>query len=442
MDTKNLGFSEEVAIIRNPLLTAKLGLTTIQMQVFEEMIAKINPKDENFHIIQLNIKQFADRIGANPVKLYNEVERITKQMIRPVKIQENDGSDYSWVALLTKAKHWKRKGVIELQFHQDLKPYLLEISGSQYFKIHREATRHLSNPHFNRLYWVLSSWRRKKQIITVDLTLDYIKTAVELEGQYPVYQDLKKRFLNPARADFMKYGEFYFDFEEIRRNPQSKRSEIIKVRFIIFDNPNWKPQREEPIPYELVEPDITTPEMQEVVNALTGLSKSITKAQATQFAINHANTKPEDILSEILNFLKQKGKGKDIIDPLAWLSVAIKNNYNKGLFEETQEKKKEQAEQHKINTWYAEYETRYKEYKFKKAEEATPEEIEYFKENHKHLLNQKGEPLKEFLGEFVGIYRNETPSDKDTNFINWTRKHKGESLQRLDGKFKVVQTLF
>lgn len=441
-DPKELGYNTDVAIMRNPLITAKLGLTNTQIQVIEEMIAKINPNDTDFNIIQIKIRDFADRIGVSYVKLYNEIETITKQMIRPVKIKEDDDSDYTYVALLTDAKHWKRKGIIEVQFHKKMKPYLLEIKDSQYFKIHREATRHLKNPHFNKLYWLLASWRRKGEVKIVEFTIEYLKIAVELEEQYAQYSDFKKRFLSPARAEFLTYGEFYFDFKEIRLNPSSKRSEIIKVRFTIFDNPNWKPKRDEIEPYKSVEPDTTTPEMQELISMIIGISKSITKAQATQFVKNHAHVKPEDIMSEILNLFKQRGKGKEIIDPLAWLATAVKNNYNKGLFEETQEQKKEKEEQAKINSWHSEFEQRFNNFKEQRASEATAEEIEFFKANHKEFLNREGEPLKQFLGEFVVVFRGEVPADKKQNFINWVRKHKGEALQELDGKYKIVPTLF
>lgn len=442
MDRDKLTHSTEVAVMRNPLITAKLDFTSTQMHIFEHIVGQINPQDADFNIIQIKIKDFADSIGASYVKLYNEIEKITKQMIRPVKIKENDGSDYSWISIVTKAKHWKGKGIIEVKFHEDLKPYLLQISEDQYFKIHLRATKKISNVHFKKLYWMLASWRRENKVRHVEFTIDYIKTVVELEGQYEQFADFKIWFLNKAREQFIKNGEFYFDFEGIRMNPKSKRSPFVKVRFTILDNPNWKPQENQEEPYKLIEPDTTTPEMQELISMIMGISKSITKTQATQFVKNHAHIKPEDVMSEILNLFKQRGRGKEIIDPLAWLAIAVKNNYNKGLFEETQEQKKEKEEQDKINSWHSEFEQRFNNFKEQRASEATPEEIEFFKANHKEFLNREGEPLKQFLGEFVVVFRGEVPADKKQNFINWVRKHKGEALQELDGKYKIIPTLF
>ena len=442
MDRNKLTHSTEIAVMRNPLITAKLGFTSTQMHIFEHIVGQINPQDADFNIIQIRIKDFADSIGANYVKLYNEIETISKQMIRPVRIKEDDDSDYSWISIVTKAKHWKGKGIIEVKFHEDLKPYLLQISEDQYFKLHLRATKKISNVHYKKLYWLLASWRRKNKIIEVDFSIEYLKAAVELEGQYEQFADFKIWFLNKAREKFIEIGEFYFDFEGLRINPKSKRSPFIKVRFRILDNPNWKPQENQELPFKLIEPDTSTPEMQGLISMIMSISKSISNAQATQFVKNYAHTKPEDIMSEILNLFTQKGRGKVITDYLAWLGTAVDNNYNKGLFEETQQKKKEKEEQDKINSWHSEFEQRFNNFKEQRASEATPEEIEFFKANHKEFLNREGEPLKQFLGEFVAIFRGEVPADKKQNFINWVRKHKGEALQELDGKYKIVPTLF
>jgi hypothetical protein len=442
MSKKELTHSPDVVVMSNPLITAKLDLTGTQMHVFEYIAGQINPKDENFNVIQIRIKDFAESIGGSYVKLFNELEKICKQMIRPVKVKTDDSSDYSWVALVQRATKISKIGVIEIKFSDELKPYLLQLTNN-YFKIHLKATRKLENPHIKRLYWLLSAWRKKGEIVNIEFSLPYLKTAVQLEGKYKQYSDLKKWFLSPAKSNFKEFGEFYFDFEEIRFNPKSSKSEVIKVRFSIIDNPNWKPYLEEIQPYEIVEVDTTTPEMQGLIGMIMSISKGITKAQATQFAINHANIPPEDIMSEILNLFKQKAKGKEITDHLAWLAIAVKNRFNKGLFEETEEKKKEQEEQNKINGWHSEFQERFKEFLEQKANEATPEEIEEFKALNPIFVNKAtGEPIKQYLGNFVASTRKEISENKDDVFIGWVRKHKGETLQKMDGKFKVMQTLF
>jgi hypothetical protein len=160
-----------------------------------------------------------------------------------------------------------------------------------------------------------------------------------------------------------------------------------------------------------------------------------------QFIRNHTSYKPTDILSEIIAIKKKKSKGKEIIDHLATLADAISKQYSKGLFEEQEQKRKEQEEQRLIDSWDREFEQRFKAYKIERADTAEPHEIDSFRELYPHSF-YRGEPIKEHLGFFIAVNRGEIPQDKDTNFVGWVRKHKNETLQKLDNKWKIVKTLF
>jgi hypothetical protein len=326
-----------------------------------------------------------------------------------------------------------------MKFHEDLKPYLLQIKESTFFSYHIEATRHLKSYSFIKLYWLLVAW---KSVKTKVFMLDSLKETLELTGQYPQYFDFKKRVLQPARAAFIKYGEIYFDYEEIRENPKSQRSAIEKIKFSILPNPNWKKRKSlNFVDIDPVQPDTSTPEIQELLKGILSLSKDITEAEAMQFIRNHTIYKPKDILSEIIAIKKKKIKGKEIIDHLATLANAVAKQYSKGLFEEQEQKRKEQEEQKLIDSWDREFETRFKAYKIERADTAEPHEIDSFRELYPHSF-YRGEPIKEHLGFFVAVNRGEIPLDKDTNFIGWVRKHKNETLQKLDNKWRIVKTLF
>lgn len=432
-------YNPELVVMKNPIITSKLNFSPLQVQLMLEMVAKIHPADENFNEVRINVKELAEKLNMDNGQIYENIEKATKGMNTWIRIKENDGSDYTDLVLLTKVKYWKKKGYVEMKFHEDLKPYLLQIKESTFFSYHIEATRHLKSYSFIKLYWLLVAW---KSVKTKVFMLDSLKETLELTGQYPQYFDFKKRVLQPARAAFIKYGEIYFDYEEIRENPKSQRSAIEKIKFSILPNPNWKKRKSLNFAdIEPVQPDTSTPEIQELLKGILSLSKDITEAEAMQFIRNHTIYKPKDILSEIIAIKKKKIKGKEIIDHLATLANAVSKQYSKGLFEEQEQKRKEQEEQKLIDSWDREFEQRFKAYKIERADTAEPHEIDSFRELYPHSF-YKGEPIKEHLGFFVAVNRGEIPQDKDTNFIGWVRKHKNETLQKLDNKWKIVKTLF
>jgi Initiator Replication protein len=432
-------YNPELVVMKNPIITSKLNFSPLQVQLMLEMVAKIHPADENFNEVRINVKELAEKLNMDNGQIYENIEKATKGMNTWIRIKENDGSDYTDLVLLTKVKYWKKKGYVEMKFHEDLKPYLLQIKESTFFSYHIEATRHLKSYSFIKLYWLLVAW---KSVKTKVFMLDSLKETLELTGQYAAYKDFKKRVLQPARAAFIKYGEVYFDYEEIRENPKSQRSAIEKIKFTILPNPNWKKRKSLNFTdIEPVQPDTSTPEIQELLKGILSLSKDITEAEAMQFIRNHTSYKPTDILSEIIAIKKKKSKGKEIIDHLATLADAISKQYSKGLFEEQEQKRKEQEEQRLIESWDREFEQEFKAYKIQRADTAEPHEIDSFRELYPHSF-YKGEPIKEHLGFFVAVSRGEILQDKDTNFIGWVRKHKNETLQKLDNKWKIVKTLF
>jgi hypothetical protein len=264
---------------------------------------------------------------------------------------------------------------------------------------------------------------------------------MELEGQYKQFPDFRKRVLQPARAAFIKYGEIYFDFEEIRFT-KSQKSPVEKIKFTILPNPNWKKRKSlKLVDIEPVQPDMTDTKLQDVFKGILGLSKGITEAEAMQFIRNHTSYKPTDILSEIIAMKKNKTNGTEYSNPLGALSNALIKSYSTGLYEEQEQKRKEQEEQRLIESWDREFDDRFKAYKIERADTAEPHEIDTFRELYPHSF-YKGEPIKDHLGFFVAVSRGEIPQDKDTNFVGWVRKHKNETLQKLDNKWKIVKTLF
>jgi hypothetical protein len=432
-------YNPELVVMKNPIINTKLDFSPLQMQIFLEMVARIHPQDTDFNVLRLDVKEFAEKVGMDNAQIYDNIRVASRGMMKTIiTINEQDGSDYTDLTLLTKSKYWSKKGYVELRFHEDLRPYLLQIKESQFIKYHIEATRHLKNFAFIKLYWLLVAW---KSVKNKPFDLIWLKQTLELDGQYPQFFDFKKRVLEPARAAFIKYGEIYFDFEEIRAT-KSQRSAIIGVKFTILPNPNWKQRKK--LNFTDIEPvqtDMTDTMLQKVFKGILELSKGITEAEAMQFIRNHTSYKPTDILSEISAMKKNKTNGTEYNNPLGALSNALTKGYSTGLYEEQEQKRKEQEEQRMILSWLDEFDSRFKDYKIQKASEATPEEIELYKESG-YPLNKHNEPFNNFLGEFVAIYRGEIPKDREINFMNWTRKHKGEALQKLDNKWKIVKTLF
>lgn len=225
----------EVIFLGNPILNLKLDLNAIQFQIFIEMVASIKENDSQFNTYRLYVKDFAERIGVNQNDIYKVVRASARGMIKPVPLIEVDGST-SDVAFLRKANYQPKHGFVDLQFSDELMPYLLGFD-NKFFVSHIEATRRIRNPHLIKLYWFCVRWKNASMPITI--TVIKLRQLLEVLDKYENYRDLKRQILYKGQEMFKVYGKIDFSFEEVRE--AGKNSEVVKLKLYIRDNtPEWE----------------------------------------------------------------------------------------------------------------------------------------------------------------------------------------------------------
>lgn len=226
----------EVIFLGNPILNLKLDLNTIQFQMFIEMVASIKENDTQFNTYRLYVKDFATRIGVNQSDIYKVVRAAARGMIKPVPLIEADGST-SDVAFLRKANYQTKNGYVDLQFSDDLMPYLLGFD-NKFFVSHMEATRRIRNPHLIKLYWFCVRWKNAPSM-PITMSIIKLRQLLEVLDKYENYRDFKRQILYKGQEMFKLHGKVNFSFEEVRES--GKNSEVIKLKFYIRENkPEWE----------------------------------------------------------------------------------------------------------------------------------------------------------------------------------------------------------
>lgn len=288
----------DVIFLGNPILNLKLDLNTIQFQIFIEMVASIKEKDTQFNTYRLYVKDFAERIGVNQSDIYKVVRAAARGMIKPVPLIEPDGST-SDVAFLRKANYQTKKGYVDLQFSEDLTPYLLGID-NKFFVSHMEATRRIKNPHLIKLYWFCVRWKNAAMPVTI--TTIKLRQLLEVLDKYSNYRDFKRQILYKGQEMFKTFGKVNFSFDEVRE--LGKNSEVVKLKFFIRANtPEWELSETEEI-QQL--PSETQSENENLIQSILeqiemwGFEYEEVKELIATYAIEHIQDK--------INFTKAKKK--------------------------------------------------------------------------------------------------------------------------------------
>lgn len=224
----------------NRLLEARFSLKLWEMRIFERMISLIDYGDKDFRLSRLYIRDllnFFTCTGHNNYEMIREaVSSLADKKIH-VRYQDEDGHQ-RWAKLsifptVTMPDEIAREGepaYIELAFHRDLKPYLLDLKAR--FKAYPIANiRALQSIYSIRLFILLKQHEDAPEH-TIDLP--YLRTLLGLEqNEYPNFNDFKRRVLLRPQRDMLKHCDICFEFTELT---EGKR--VTAISFIVRKNRN------------------------------------------------------------------------------------------------------------------------------------------------------------------------------------------------------------
>lgn len=231
----------------NSLMEAKFHFKLWEMRIFEKMISLIKKGDKEFRSCKIYIKDLIDYFEGNSRNDYD--------LIRDAALSLGDKKLFVPYVTDRGAKRWAKISIfptitipdgetrggenayIELEFHNDLKPYLLDLK--ERFKAYD-----IRNIQSLRSIYSIRMFILLKQFENIGNRKIEVETLRELLGvgndQYKLYADFKKRVILRPQKDLEQYCDICFDFEE-----QKRGRKVEAINFIIKQN---KPLRSKSLP--------------------------------------------------------------------------------------------------------------------------------------------------------------------------------------------------
>ena len=231
----------------NELVEARYKFDIWETRVFAKMLTMIKPDDKDFQLYHIHVgdllKDFNLKDGGDN---YNAVKQATKKMLsRVIEIQKETPEGLMWYAmpLIIGAKGFvepKGDNFISVQFHQELKPYLLELK-ERYLQYDIRNLWGLSSVYSVRMYELLKQYERigKRFFPLDDLKL---KLAIQ-PNEYEKYNHFKDKVLLKAQGDLANCTDITFDIEEHKQGRK-----VSGLMLYIHANPNKRIKKELPAP--------------------------------------------------------------------------------------------------------------------------------------------------------------------------------------------------
>ena len=192
----------------NNLIEARYRLSVQEQRLIAIMVSDIKPDDRDFKKYSYKIVDFIEWIGVEGKDYYKELRKITAKLLtRLITIkQDNILFQTSWLA---GAKYHFGQGIIELSFHPDLKPYLLQLKNC-FTQYALKNVLELKSKYAFRLYELLKQYQsigRRK--FSVSELRDLL--GVE-QGELKLWVHFKTRVLEIAKREINAKTDLVIDY--------------------------------------------------------------------------------------------------------------------------------------------------------------------------------------------------------------------------------------
>lgn len=347
----------ELVTLRNPIATARYGLTVNQQKAFLEVAAyfKANP-DQRF--MRLYVREFLNTINVRTNALAELIEDIKMMMNITINIPLSKQNRRGEIRFLTanifaSAEFQiddKGIGYIEIEVSDKLKPYMIEVINGDFFSFKLPNTRDLKSSYSIKIYMLLKSWRRFKKL---DIAYMELRDILNIEKEeYKLFGDFKRRILDKAQGEILEKTDMKFNYTLIRAIPNNSNSEVSRIVFAISDSDQGEEETTNTqLPLELKE------KHSEALQLIGQIDPKISKVEASEFL--DTLDLPNERLMDILIYAKEEQKRGIIIRSLfAYIIKGAKTpSMGIGLYHKHKERLEEENRTVKLKNDHAKIKT-------------------------------------------------------------------------------------
>jgi len=332
-------FDKKNLVIRksNELIEARYKLSVAEQRVIVLLASEISPNDEDFKSYEIRVSDFAKMFGLEKCKaMYSEIEKASECLLsRKIVLQDSEIKEVTnWLSYV---KYIKGSGIISLEFHKSLKPYLLQLK-SHFTQYHLNHVIDFKSQYSMRLYELL-----KMEAFKVDKNGQFerifdVNEYRNLLGvdtkDYPLFANFKQKVIQPAIREITDKTDLII--ADVKYGKTGRK--VTNMTFFVGVRSEYDTKlRQANLRIEDIQPEKEN-ENHPVIESLISLGFSF--EIATKYKNKHGVKKIERNIAYTLA-KKQEGLIKDIP---AYLNIAIENDYG-GAWDIENKKKEEKKKE-------------------------------------------------------------------------------------------------
>lgn len=202
----------------NALIEAQYRLSVAEQRIMYACISKVrrNQPVTDDILYSISASELAEMSGTSTKQAYRELEKAALRLKRrDVRlIQEPNGQGQKQKVMITgwvqTIIYIKEEGRIELRLTKDMLPYLTNLT-EQFTNLALKDVARMTSNHGQRLYELLCQWRSVGQR---ELSIEWLREALQLGEKYPAIKDLKKWVIVPAVEQVNEHSSLWVKWDQ------------------------------------------------------------------------------------------------------------------------------------------------------------------------------------------------------------------------------------
>jgi plasmid replication initiation protein len=327
----------EIVRKSNELIEARYRLSVEEQRLILLLASVIKPEDEDFKSYEIRVQDFARMFGLEKRKgIYTEVEEASKRLTgRSIELSSDGVKKYaSWLSYV---EYVEGSGVIKVEFHKSLKPYLLQLNKS-FTQYQLNHVINFKSSYTIRLYELLKmeAFKAKNNQFERCFTIEEYRDYLGIEKKsYAIFSDLRKWIIEPTVREVSDYTDL--NIFETRYTKTGRKITGLCFVVIIRGHEETRARQEN---LRLEETPTEEQGTHPVIEALMNYGFTFENAQSFK---NKYGIKQ---IERNLAYMIAEDKNKPIKNKAGYLAKAILEDWGKGWetkHQEQQETKKQQA---------------------------------------------------------------------------------------------------
>lgn len=325
----------------NELIESRYKLSIYEQRLILFIASKISPEDNDFKNYEIRISELEKMFGLEADKsIYEKVEQAaTGLLTQLIRLQDTEIQELTtW---LSYAKYVKGSGIISLEFHSSLKPYLLQLK-THFTQYNLNYVIGFTSQYSIRFYelFKMDAFKANNGRFEKNFEINELRLILGLEEKdYPDFNDFRKRTIEPSVKEINEKTDLYI--ENVRYGKTGRKITNVSFSVIILSKEAILKKRVQ-LDNEVVKSEGNTSSNHPIIDVLIDLGFSAELAKT--YKSRHGVKKIERNIAYTLA-KKQEGVVKDMP---AYLNKAISDDLGNAWDVKHQEDTKKNRQKEKI----------------------------------------------------------------------------------------------